>query len=138
MTKLLFLQGSPRKGASQSVQVAQAYLDALCGINPDLKVDTIELPASKSGVGMARRRRLGRPGATTSPPVADSPSRRPTARSHGIVREECRPRAATWWITTNNDQTCCRNIAFNRGANIRWYRRSSITHDLLGPLSCTL
>ncbi len=43
MTKLLFLQGSPRKGASQSVQVAQAYLDALCGINPDLKVDTIEL-----------------------------------------------------------------------------------------------
>src|ERR1700722_3840288 len=43
MTKLLFLQGSPRKGASQSVQIAQAYLDALCGINPDLKVDTIEL-----------------------------------------------------------------------------------------------
>jgi FMN-dependent NADH-azoreductase len=43
MTKLLFLQGSPRRGASQSVQVAQAYLDALCGINPDLKVDTIEL-----------------------------------------------------------------------------------------------
>ena len=43
MTTLLFLQGSPRKGASQSVQVAQAYLDALCGINPDLKVDTIEL-----------------------------------------------------------------------------------------------
>jgi len=43
MTKLLFLQGSPRTGASQSVQVAQAYLDALCGINPDLKVDTIEL-----------------------------------------------------------------------------------------------
>src|ERR1700732_3470427 len=43
MTKLLFLQGSPRKGESQSVQLAQAYLEALCGINPDLEVDTLEL-----------------------------------------------------------------------------------------------
>jgi FMN-dependent NADH-azoreductase len=43
MTKLLFLQGSPRKGESQSVRLAQAYLEALCGINPDLEVDTLEL-----------------------------------------------------------------------------------------------
>src|ERR1700687_5195875 len=43
MTKLLFLQGSPRNGESQSVQLAQAYLEALCSLNPDLEVDTLEL-----------------------------------------------------------------------------------------------
>src|ERR1700731_3548057 len=43
MTKLLFLQASPRKGESKSIQVAQAYLDTLRANNPGLDVDTIEL-----------------------------------------------------------------------------------------------
>lgn len=43
MTRLLFLQGSPRKGDSKSIQVAQAYLAALQELNPDLDVDVLEL-----------------------------------------------------------------------------------------------
>ena len=40
---LLFLQASPRKTASQTIRLAQAYLDALQVENPGLEVDMIEL-----------------------------------------------------------------------------------------------
>lgn len=43
MTKLLFVQASPRGSKSGSIQVAEAYLDALRAGNPDLEVDTIAL-----------------------------------------------------------------------------------------------
>ncbi len=50
MTKLLFIQASPRGEQSKSIQVAQAYLDALKAANPTLEVDVLplwetELPA---------------------------------------------------------------------------------------------
>ncbi len=43
MTKLLFVQASPRGAESQSIQIAETYLGALRGDNPDLDVDAIEL-----------------------------------------------------------------------------------------------
>jgi FMN-dependent NADH-azoreductase len=43
MTKLLYLKASPRKVYSKSIEIADAYLDALRDQNPDLEVDTIEL-----------------------------------------------------------------------------------------------
>ena len=43
MTKLLFLQASPRGGASTSNRVAQTYLDALRRANPALEVDVLPL-----------------------------------------------------------------------------------------------
>ncbi|MDR3659867.1 MAG: NAD(P)H-dependent oxidoreductase [Mycobacterium sp.] len=43
MTKLLYIQGSPRKGDSKSIQIATAYLDALSAENPDLEIDTLDL-----------------------------------------------------------------------------------------------
>jgi FMN-dependent NADH-azoreductase len=43
MTKLLFIQASPRGKQSQSLQVAQTYLDALKAANPELEVDTLPL-----------------------------------------------------------------------------------------------
>jgi FMN-dependent NADH-azoreductase len=43
MTRLLFVQASPRGGQSKSVQVAEAYLDALRTANPRLEVDTLPL-----------------------------------------------------------------------------------------------
>jgi FMN-dependent NADH-azoreductase len=43
MTKLLFVQASPRGGQSKSIQVAEAYLDALRTANPGLEVDTLPL-----------------------------------------------------------------------------------------------
>ena len=43
ITRLLFLQASPRKADSQSIRLAQAYLDALLAENVDLQVDVIEL-----------------------------------------------------------------------------------------------
>src|ERR1700722_8532306 len=43
MTKLLYLKASPRKTKSQSIQLADAYLNALRSNNPDLEVDTIDL-----------------------------------------------------------------------------------------------
>jgi FMN-dependent NADH-azoreductase len=43
MTKLLFVQASPRKAHSKSIQIASTYLAALCANNPDLEVDSIEL-----------------------------------------------------------------------------------------------
>ena len=39
MTKLMFLQASPRSTESKSIEIAQAYLDTLCAKNPDLVVD---------------------------------------------------------------------------------------------------
>ena len=50
MTKLLFIQASPRGGQSKSIQVAQIYLDALRATSRALEVDVlplwqIELPA---------------------------------------------------------------------------------------------
>lgn len=50
MTKLLFIQASPRGGQSKSIQVAQSYLDAVKATNPTLEVDVLalwetELPA---------------------------------------------------------------------------------------------
>ncbi|GAN76305.1 FMN-dependent NADH-azoreductase [Acidisphaera rubrifaciens] len=50
MTKLLFIQASPRGEQSKSIQVAQAYLDALKAAKPALEVDVlflweVELPA---------------------------------------------------------------------------------------------
>jgi FMN-dependent NADH-azoreductase len=43
MTTLLYIQASPRRGDSKSIQIAGAYLGALRANNPDLIVDTIEL-----------------------------------------------------------------------------------------------
>lgn len=43
MTKLLFVEASPRAGDSKSIQIAQTYLAALRANNPDLDVDTIAL-----------------------------------------------------------------------------------------------
>ena len=50
MTKLLFIQASPRGEQSKSIQVAQTYLDALKATNPALEVEVLplwetELPA---------------------------------------------------------------------------------------------
>ena len=43
MTKLLYIQASPRHSASRSIAVADAYLAALKANTADLEVDTIEL-----------------------------------------------------------------------------------------------
>ncbi|HVY17334.1 MAG TPA: NAD(P)H-dependent oxidoreductase [Rhodopila sp.] len=43
MTKLLFIQASPRGPESKSIQIAETYLGALRGGNPDLDVDVMEL-----------------------------------------------------------------------------------------------
>lgn len=43
MTKLLYIQASPRHCSSRSIAVADAYLAALKAKTPDLEVDTIEL-----------------------------------------------------------------------------------------------
>jgi FMN-dependent NADH-azoreductase len=43
MTKLLYIQASPRHAASRSIAVADAYLGALKARTPGLEVDTIEL-----------------------------------------------------------------------------------------------
>jgi FMN-dependent NADH-azoreductase len=43
MAKLLFVQASPRKADSKSIQIAATYLTALRANNPDLQVDTLEL-----------------------------------------------------------------------------------------------
>jgi FMN-dependent NADH-azoreductase len=50
MTKLLFIQASPRGEQSKSIQVARTYLDAVKAANPALEVDVLplwqtELPA---------------------------------------------------------------------------------------------
>ncbi len=43
MTKLLFVEASPRGQDSKSIQIAGTYLAALRANNPDLEVDTIKL-----------------------------------------------------------------------------------------------
>jgi FMN-dependent NADH-azoreductase len=43
MTKLLFVQASPRGVESKSIQIAEIYLAAFRAGNPDLAVDTIQL-----------------------------------------------------------------------------------------------
>lgn len=43
MTKLLYLQASPRKSDSKSRQIATAYLDALTAANPYLEIDILDL-----------------------------------------------------------------------------------------------
>lgn len=43
MTRLLFIQASPRVTGSQSQQIAQTYLDAICTEIPKLEVDTLDL-----------------------------------------------------------------------------------------------
>ncbi|BBX65967.1 FMN-dependent NADH-azoreductase [Mycobacterium saskatchewanense] len=43
MTKLLFIQASPRKADSESIQIATSYLNALRAKNSDIEVDTLEL-----------------------------------------------------------------------------------------------
>ena len=43
MTKLMFLQASPRSTESKSIEIAQVYLDTLCAKNPDLVVDRLDL-----------------------------------------------------------------------------------------------
>jgi FMN-dependent NADH-azoreductase len=43
MTKLLYLQASPRKSDSKSRQIATAYLDALRAVNPHIEVDILDL-----------------------------------------------------------------------------------------------
>ena len=50
MTKLLFVQASPRDAESKSIQIAETYLATLRAANPDLVVDTLnpwdaDLPA---------------------------------------------------------------------------------------------
>jgi FMN-dependent NADH-azoreductase len=43
MTRLLYIQASPRHGASRSIAVADAYLEALMAKTPGIEVDTLEL-----------------------------------------------------------------------------------------------
>jgi FMN-dependent NADH-azoreductase len=43
LTKLLYIQASPRGSESKSIQVADAYLEALRAQNPMIEVDTIKL-----------------------------------------------------------------------------------------------
>lgn len=43
MTKLLFVQASPRTADSASIQIAEAYLRGLRANNPDIEVDVLEL-----------------------------------------------------------------------------------------------
>ena len=43
MSRLLFIQSSPRHTQSKSNQIAQAYLSALCESNPDLSVDVLSV-----------------------------------------------------------------------------------------------
>ena len=43
MTKLLFIQASPRRSESASIQIAQTYLEALRQEVPDVEVDTLDL-----------------------------------------------------------------------------------------------
>ena len=43
MSRLLFIQSSPRHAQSKSNQIAQAYLSALCESNPDLSVDVLSV-----------------------------------------------------------------------------------------------
>lgn len=43
MTKLLYIQASPRKSDSKSLQLAAVYLDALRAANPDLDIDVLDL-----------------------------------------------------------------------------------------------
>jgi FMN-dependent NADH-azoreductase len=43
MTRLLFIQASPRGSASKSIAIAERYLEALRAKHPGLEVDTIEL-----------------------------------------------------------------------------------------------
>ena len=43
MTKLLYIQASPRRVESKSIQVADAYLQALRARNSSIEVDTIQL-----------------------------------------------------------------------------------------------
>ena len=43
MSRLLFIQSSPRHTQSKSNQIAQAYLSAVCESNPDLSVDVLSV-----------------------------------------------------------------------------------------------
>ena len=43
MTKLLFIEASPRGGESKSIQIAETYLSVLLANNPDLDVDRLKL-----------------------------------------------------------------------------------------------
>ena len=43
MSRLLFIQSSPRHAQSKSTQIAQAYLSALSKSNPDLSVDVLSV-----------------------------------------------------------------------------------------------
>jgi FMN-dependent NADH-azoreductase len=43
MTKLLFIEASPRGGESKSIQIAETYLATLRSNNPDLEVDRLRL-----------------------------------------------------------------------------------------------
>jgi FMN-dependent NADH-azoreductase len=43
VTRLLYVQASPRESESQSIHLAETYLSALRQTNPDLDVDMIEL-----------------------------------------------------------------------------------------------
>ena len=66
MTKLLFIQASPRGDQSMSIQVAQTYLDALKATNPALEVDVLplwqtELPAFDGDKAAAKLNVITRP-----------------------------------------------------------------------------
>jgi len=43
MTKLLFIQASPRGAVSKSIKIAETYLARLAAHNPDLEIDRLEL-----------------------------------------------------------------------------------------------
>jgi FMN-dependent NADH-azoreductase len=43
MSKLLFIQASPRSTESKSLQIAQVYLEALRSEIPGMEVDTLDL-----------------------------------------------------------------------------------------------
>jgi FMN-dependent NADH-azoreductase len=43
MPKLLYIEASPRKARSKSVEVAKAFLDTIRNANPSVEVDTLDL-----------------------------------------------------------------------------------------------
>jgi len=43
MAKLLYIEASPRKTRSKSIEVARTFLDTLGNAKPSLEVDTLDL-----------------------------------------------------------------------------------------------
>ena len=43
MTRLLHISASPRGAASESLQIAEQFLDAVRDVRPDVEIDTFDL-----------------------------------------------------------------------------------------------